>query len=81
MHLVLHIGLTPDGAYSATMDSPDQGAAGVPATTAEFTYPNVRLEWKGIDGVYQGTLKNGKLTGTLKQAGVSVPLNLERVAQ
>ena len=80
VHLVFHIALLPDGSYSATMDSPDQGAVGIPATAAEFTYPNVRLEWKAIGGVFTGKLENGKLSGNWLKGNVSLPLNLERGA-
>jgi hypothetical protein len=80
LHIVFHIALLPDGSYSATMDSPDQGAVGIPATAAEFTYPNVRLEWKAIGGVFTGKLENGRLSGTWRQGNVTLPLKLERSA-
>jgi RNA polymerase sigma factor (sigma-70 family) len=75
LHIVFHIALMPDGSYSAAMDSPDQGAAGIPATAAQFTYPNVRLEWKAIGGVF-----TGKLSGTWRQGNVALPLKLDRSA-
>jgi RNA polymerase sigma factor (sigma-70 family) len=78
LHIIFHIGLLPDGSYAATMDSPDQGGSGIPATMAEFTYPNLRLEWQGIGGVFKATLKDGRLAGTWRQGKVSLPLNLER---
>jgi RNA polymerase sigma factor (sigma-70 family) len=78
IHVIFHIALMPDGSYSATMDSPDQGGVGIPATDAQFTSPNLRLEWKAIGGVYTGRLEHGKLLGTLNQGGMTVPLNLER---
>jgi hypothetical protein len=80
VHLVFHIALLPDGSYSATMDSPDQGAAGIPATTAIFDAPNIRLEWKAMGAVFTGKLENGKLSGNWRQGNVSLPLNLERGA-
>jgi hypothetical protein len=80
LHIVFHIALMPDGSYSATMDSPDQGAAGIPATAAEFTYPNVRLEWAAIDGVFTGKLENGRLSGSWGQGKMTFPLKLERSA-
>jgi len=80
IHVFFHIAQLPDGSYSTTMDSPDQGARGIPANATEVTYPKVRLEWKAIGGVFKGTLNNGRLTGTLSQGGVSLPLNLERGA-
>jgi RNA polymerase sigma factor (sigma-70 family) len=78
IHVIFHIALMPDGSYSATMDSPDQGGFGIPATDAQFTYPNLHLEWKAIGGVYTGTLEHGKLLGKLNQGGLTLPLNLDR---
>jgi RNA polymerase sigma factor (sigma-70 family) len=80
LRIVFHIALMPDGSYSATMDSPDQGAAGVPATAAQFTPPNVRLEWNAIGGVFTGKLENGRLSGTWRQGQAAFPLSLERGA-
>jgi hypothetical protein len=80
LHILFHIARMPDGSYSATLDSPDQGATGIPATSADFTYPNVRLEWKQFDGVYAGKLENGKLSGIWRQGKASLPLQLERAS-
>jgi RNA polymerase sigma factor (sigma-70 family) len=79
LHVVFHIAVLADGSYSATMDSPDQGASALPATTAQFNYPNLRLEWKAFASVYTGKLdSSGRIVGTWKQGKVSLPLNLER---
>ena len=80
LHIVFHIALMPDGSYSATMDSPDQGASGIPATAVKFTYPNLRMEWNGFDGVFTGKLEKGRLLGTWRQANIALPLQLERGA-
>ncbi len=80
LHIVFHIASMPDGSYSATMDSPDQGASGIPATTVQFTYPNIRMEWNGFGGVFTGKLENGKLSGTWHRGNVALPLQLERGA-
>lgn len=78
LHIVFHIAQMPDGTYTATMDSPDQGAVGIPATTAECAFPNVKLTWKVFDGVFTGKMNNGKLSGTWSQGKVSLPLDLQR---
>jgi RNA polymerase sigma factor (sigma-70 family) len=80
LRIVFHVALMPDGSYSASMDSPDQGAFGIPATKAKFIYPDVQLEWKGMAAVYLGKLENGRLSGTWRQGTVSLPLKLERGA-
>jgi hypothetical protein len=78
LHIVFHIALMSDGSYSATLDSLDQGATGIPATTVQFTYPNIRMEWNGFGGVYTGKLENGRLSGTWSQGNAALPLRLER---
>ena len=78
LHIVFHIAVLADGSYSTTMDSPDQGANGIPAAKTQFTYPNLRLEWPAINGVFTGKLDNGKLAGTWKQGTMALPLKLER---
>jgi RNA polymerase sigma factor (sigma-70 family) len=78
LHIVIHIALMPDGSFTATMDSPDQGAFGIPATTADCNYPDVKLTWKAINGVYTGKMSNGKLAGTWSQGKGSFPLDLQK---
>ena len=79
LRLVINITKTADG-YSATMDSPDQGATGIPinSTTFEnsklyFAIPNATIE-------YNGDLKDDEFTGTFKQSGQEFPLNFSRNA-
>ena len=78
LRLLFHIARSPDGSYSATLDSPDQGAAGIPASGAEFTYPQLKLEWQAMNGVYTGTLEHNRLSGTWRQGTVSFSLKMER---
>ena len=78
LRVVFNIALMPDGSYSATMDSPDQGAVGIPSSGAQFIYPNLLLEWNGIGGAFNGKLEGGKLSGTWRQGKATFPLQLER---
>ena len=78
LHFVFHIARLPDGSFSATMDNPDQGANNVLAKTARYTPPHVSILWFGTGGVFNGALKNGKLTGTWKQGRTVQPLTLSR---
>jgi pimeloyl-ACP methyl ester carboxylesterase len=78
LRLVFHIDLTETG-YSATMDSPDQGAKGIPVTSTEFENAVIKLSVANLKVEYEGTLSDGGIiTGTFKQNGVSFPLNLLR---
>ncbi|WP_162128427.1 alpha/beta hydrolase family protein [Flavobacterium phycosphaerae] len=79
LRLVLNITKTDTG-YSATMDSPDQGAAGIPVTTT--TFENGKLSFSIPAGhiEYTGELKDKAVVGTFKQNGMEFPMNLSREA-
>jgi len=78
LNLVFHI--ENDGTdYIAKMDSPDQGARGIPVTNITFINPNLKIEISNINFKYEGVLKNDTLIeGTFSQFGNSMPLKLER---
>jgi uncharacterized protein len=79
IRLVIHVTRTGDG-YSATMDSPDQGAKGIPVTMVAFQNPAFRLEVSNLGVEYTGELKDSMIAGTFKQGGFSAPMNLSRQA-
>ncbi len=78
LRLALHVAKMLDGTLSATLDSLDQGANGIPATTVRFTAPDAHLEWKSIAGTFDGKVQNDKLAGTWQQVGKPIPLSFER---
>jgi hypothetical protein len=78
LHFVFHIGRLADGSYAATMDDPDQGTEHMMATSLQYTAPRVSIMWGGIGGVFNGSLKNGELTGTWRQGGKVHRLTLTR---
>lgn len=68
-----------DTEYSASMDSPDQGAFGVPMTSATFEDSIVELAIPSATIQYKGTLKEDqKIVGIFKQGGLEIPLDLSR---
>lgn len=76
LRLVFHLTKTDTG-YTATMDSPDQGAKGIPMTAAKFENNVLTLEHSAAQIVYTGTLdKSGVVTGNYVQAGQTFPLIL-----
>ena len=79
MRLVFHITKTDTG-FSATMDSPDQGAKGIPMSKATFENSALTIEMAAAKIEYTGILKNDTVVGTFKQAGQSFPMNLSRNA-
>ncbi|MDR1170802.1 MAG: alpha/beta hydrolase [Prevotellaceae bacterium] len=78
LRIVFHIQKTATG-YSATMDSPDQGAKGIPVTTASFDNKVLKLTVASAGIEYEGVLNaDGNITGTFKQMQMSMALNLTR---
>lgn len=68
-----------DKGYSSTMDSPDQGAKGIPVTSTSYENSILKLEISSAGIQYEGTLdKENIFVGTFIQAGQSFPLNLTR---
>ncbi len=80
LRIVFNLGRQPDGAYVATMVSPDQSPNAIPATSASVEDGRVRLVLEGIGGVYEGTLSDDgqRMDGTWRQGGQSFPLTLTR---
>jgi pimeloyl-ACP methyl ester carboxylesterase len=78
LRLVFHILKTETG-YSATMDSPDQGAKGIAVTATHFENSVLKISITNMALEYEGTLgKDAVITGTFKQMGQSFPLNLSK---
>jgi hypothetical protein len=79
LRVVFHITNT-EGGLTATMDSPDQNANGIPVTTVTRTGSSLKLELKGIGGVFEGKISSDLATieGSWSQAGGTLPLTLKR---
>lgn len=77
LDLVFHI-TEKDGAYSGTFDSPAQGANGIPLSEVTFLSDTLKFGMAQAGFSYQGVLKGNTVTGVFKQAGMELPLVLER---
>ncbi|MDY0201631.1 MAG: alpha/beta hydrolase [Bacteroidales bacterium] len=77
LRLVLNVTQTDNG-YTATLDSPDQGATGIPVTSITFENPNVKFTVTNIGIEYNGELKGDEVIGVFTQFGQNFPLNLTR---
>ncbi|MCU0339192.1 MAG: alpha/beta fold hydrolase [Spirosomaceae bacterium] len=77
LRLVFNIAKT-DNEYKTTMDSPDQGAKGIPVTTTIFENPKLTLAIPAGQIEYTGQWQENTITGTFKQRGMSFPLDLTR---
>lgn len=78
LRLVVNIAQNEAGVYSGTMDSPDQGAKGIPLGNINFTDNSLTFSVPAAGVQYKGNLKDGIITGTYSQAGASLPLNLSK---
>ena len=81
LHLVLHLVAAKDGSLTATLDSVDQGANGIPVTTATLKDSKLSLAIDAIHGTYEGTVNKdaSEIDGTWTQ-GMPLELNFKRAA-
>jgi len=79
LRLVLHIEQGESG-YTATMDSPDQGAHGIAASDVTVSGDSVNVAFSQLGARYAGEISGdgSALTGTFSQAGQTFSLVLER---
>jgi hypothetical protein len=80
LRIIFHIINTADG-LTASLDSPDQGANGLPVTSVIHTGFAIKMELKQIGGGFEGKLDKDLSTmeGIWTQGGGSLPLVLKRV--
>lgn len=64
--------------YSATMDSPDQGAKDIPVSSVSFENNELKITAEKMKLEYNGTLQDGAFNGNFKQGNFSIPMNLTR---
>ena len=78
LRIVFHIKSDAAGKLSATMDSPDQSAYGLPVGEVSIDNKAVKLELPAVNGVYSGTLDDtGKvINGRWEQGVASLPLTI-----
>jgi hypothetical protein len=68
LRMVLHITKSADGTYKATMDSPDQAAAGANLDVITLDNSKVHFTLNIIKGAFDGALKgNGSISGNWTQ--------------
>ncbi len=77
LHVKLHVKVDTAGAITGTLDSPDQGALGIPC--ADFHLDGLALSFSvpAVHGVWKGTVSADGLSGTWDQ-GAPHPLNFTR---
>ncbi len=80
LRLVFHIVNTESG-LTATMDSIDQGAKGIPVTSVVRAGASLKLAMKQLDGVFEGKISDdlSRMEGSWTQLGNTGPLALTRM--
>lgn len=64
--------------YTATLDSPDQGAMGIPVNTTLFQDAKLDIAITALSLTYTAELLDERLKGTFTQGGFSLPLEFSR---
>lgn len=76
--IVFNFSTDADGAFTVTMDSPDQGAEGIAAELDEDALPALSINIPSVFAAYSGMLYRGQIMGTFSQGGMSLPLTLTK---
>jgi hypothetical protein len=69
---------TQKGDFVGFLDSPDQGAKGIPVTEANLADGKLTLKIASVGGEFKGQLSGDKLVGGWTQGGMSNPLSLAK---
>ena len=75
LRLVLNV-TTDNEVTSVTMDSPDQGAYGIPVNVNFLDNDSINVSQSQLGVVYKGKLENGNINGIFSQGALTLPLIL-----
>lgn len=75
--LVFNFSEDASGQIQCTIDSPSQGATGIPASVELCTADSVSVSCGVIGASYEARIESTMLKGTFRQRGYSFPLDLE----
>ena len=78
MLMLLHVRKVADGNLTAVVDSITEDEFGIPIST--ITQHGTGVHFGALDGAFDGTLSGDQITGTWKQNGESMTLNLKRAS-
>ncbi len=63
-----------------TLDSPAQGATGIPATVDLLTKDSIKVSIKSLGATYVACYVDGQLQGSFTQHGMKLPLNMKETS-
>ena len=82
LDLILHIS-RKDGALSATLDSPDQGATALTIDSISLNGNSLRFQMNGLGADYQGVFSadGSQIEGQFSQQGQRLQLTFKRIGK
>jgi pimeloyl-ACP methyl ester carboxylesterase len=80
LRIVFHVTESDSNRISGEMDSPDQGATGIPVSKITVIGNSIVFDIASMGGLFEGKLSDGKqsIEGNWKQNGVVLPLRLNK---
>ena len=83
LRLVFNIRANPDGSFSGTLDSPDQGATGIVISRIAVEKGQVKVEVSVVGGGFEGMLnaEGSEMSGQWKQGGAALDVVMKRVKE
>jgi hypothetical protein len=80
LRLVLKVDKAPDGTYTATMDSIDQGASDIPVNTFTLSNRTVQFQLPALRAKYEAGLnaRATEMSGEWQQGGTKIPVTFKR---
>lgn len=81
--LVFNVSKDDSNGYTATMDSPDQNAFGIPVSSVTINGDKVLFEVESISGIYKGVFDtdSAAITGNWIQGGGNYPVRLTKIGK
>jgi len=81
LKVVIHIATGKEDTFTGTLDSPDQGATGIPINVIHYKQPELHFEIERLGCSYDGKIDSdgSQIDGLFKQSGGSASLSFQRV--
>ena len=77
LHITFNLKTDANGKNICLMDSPDQGAKGIPTQLLHISKDSLSISVPNIGAAYDGKLHNNIITGKFTQMGRVIPLDLK----
>jgi uncharacterized protein len=83
LRVVFHVAKTDSNTLEATLDSPDQGAIGIPVSSVNIKDDSVMLDVAQIGGSYEAVLSadRSSMDGKWRQGGMAFDLTMNKTSE